>query len=132
MIRLKVLSGKKAGATFVARRFPVRIGRAPDCAFRLEEDGVWDRHLLFEFSPAEGVILTVQPGALASLGSQPIQRAVLRNGDLIEIGSLKLQFWLSETRQVRLEVREWLTWLAIAAVTLGQIVVIYWLSNESK
>jgi len=51
----------------------------------------------------------------------------LRNGDLIEAGSLKLQFWLTETRQKRMQVREWLTWIAIGAVCLGQVALVYWL-----
>jgi len=52
---------------------------------------------------------------------------VLRSGDVIEAGSLKLQFWLSETRQAGLRLREGLTWAAIAAISLGQIALIYWL-----
>ena len=44
MIELKILSGKQAGATAVARRFPFLVGRAPDSAVRLEDEGgsEWD------------------------------------------------------------------------------------------
>jgi hypothetical protein len=38
-----------------------------------------------------------------------------------------MQFWLSETRQAGLRLREGLTWAGIAAVSLGQIGLIYWL-----
>jgi hypothetical protein len=51
----------------------------------------------------------------------------LRNGDTIDIGSLRLQFWLSETRQADLRLREGFTWAAIAAISLGQVGLIYWL-----
>jgi hypothetical protein len=54
----------------------------------------------------------------------------LRNGDLIEIGSVKLQFFLSETRQKGLRFRETLKWAAIAIISLGQIALIYWLLQD--
>ena len=125
MIQLKVLSGKKAGTAWVARRFPVRIGRASACDWRVEEDGVWDRHLQLDFRPAEGVVLKAQPNALARVNGQPVQEAFLRNGDVIEIGSLKAQFWLSETRQSGVRFREGLTWTAIALISLGQAALVY-------
>ncbi|HWX19183.1 MAG TPA: FHA domain-containing protein [Candidatus Binatia bacterium] len=126
MVQLKILSGKKAGAIWNARRFPVRIGRAPNADLQLEEDGIWERHLELDFRPAEGLVLSAQPGALASVNGESVQQTVLRNGDVIELGSLKLQFWLSETRQRGLRLREWLTWAGIGAICLGQGALIYW------
>ncbi len=127
MIQLKVLSGKKAGTDWVARRFPVRIGRSAGADLQLEEDGVWDEHLQLTFDRTEGIVLSAQPNALASVNGQPVSQTVLRNGDEIGIGSLRLQFWLSETRQAGLRFREGLTWAGIAAVSLGQVWLIYWL-----
>ena len=127
MIQLKILSGKKAGTAWVARHFPVRIGRSPSADLQSEENGVWDQHLQLDFSPSSGLILTAQPQALATVNGQRVEQTLLRNGDLIDIGSLKMQFWLSETRQVGLRLREGLTWLAIAAISLGQVALIYWL-----
>jgi len=127
MIQLKILSGKKAGTAWVARRFPVRIGRSVGADLQLEENGVWDQHLQLDFNPATGLILTAQPRALATVNGQPVEQTVLRNGDAIDIGSSKMQFWLSETRQAGMRFREGLTWVAIAAISLGQIALIYWL-----
>ena len=127
MVQLKVLSGKKAGATWAARRFPVRIGRAAAADLQLDEDGVWDEHLQLDFNPVEGVVLTARPNTLATVNDQPVRRAVLRNGDAIGIGSLRMQFWLSETRPAGLRLREGLTWAGIAAISLGQVGLIYWL-----
>jgi pSer/pThr/pTyr-binding forkhead associated (FHA) protein len=127
MVQLKVLSGRKAGTTWVARRFPVRIGRAVAADLQLDEDGVWDEHLQLKFSPAEGIVLSAQPNALSTVNGQPVRQTVLRNGDTIDIGSLRMQFWLSETRQAGLRFREGLTWAGIAAISLGQVCLIYWL-----
>jgi pSer/pThr/pTyr-binding forkhead associated (FHA) protein len=127
MVQLKVLSGKKAGTAWVARHFPVRIGRSPKADLQSDESGVWDQHLRLDFDPTKGLVLTTQQDALAAVNGQPVQQTVLRNGDTISIGSLKLQFWLSETRQRGLRFREGLTWLAIGAISLGQVAIIYWL-----
>ncbi len=127
MVQLKVLSGQKAGTVWEARRFPVRIGRSAGADLRLEEAGVWDDHLRLGFDRSEGIVLNAQADALAFVNGQPARQTVLRNGDVIEIGSLKMQFWLSETRQTGLRFREGITWASIAAICLGQVGLIYWL-----
>jgi sulfur carrier protein ThiS len=127
MVQLKVLSGKKAGTAWVARHFPVRIGRSAGADLQVEESGVWDQHLQLDFNPGEGIVLNAQPNALVAVNGQAVQQTVLRNGDEIDIGSLRLQFWLSETRQADLRLREAFTWAAIAAISLGQVGLIYWL-----
>jgi hypothetical protein len=127
MVLLKVLTGKKAGTSWEARHFPVRIGRSAAADLQLEEGGVWDQHLQLDFSSGEGIVLSAQPNALAAVNGQPVERTALRSGDAIDIGSLKLQFWLTETRQTGLRFREGLTWVAIAAISIGQVGLIYWL-----
>jgi pSer/pThr/pTyr-binding forkhead associated (FHA) protein len=129
VLQLKILNGQKAGAEWTARRFPVRIGRAPEAHLRLEEPGVWDTHAQIDLKPAEGFLLSVASGALASVNGAPVERAALRSGDVIELGALKLQFGLSPTRHRDLRLREALTWLALALLCLGQVALIYWLPN---
>ena len=129
MIQIKVLSGKTAGTDYLVRRFPFRIGRDAKADLRLEENGVWDQHLLIDFVAGEGCALSARPEALTTVNGQPVQRTILLNGDTIEIGSLKLQFWLTEPRQTGLRWRESLTWAAIAAVSMAQICLIYLLSS---
>ena len=129
MVQLKVLSGQHAGTATSARHFPFVVGRNRSADLCLEEDGIWDRHLEFHLRIPDGFLLKAHPRALTSVNGQPVQQAFLRNGDLIEAGSLKIQFWLSETRQRGLRTREFLTWFALAALCLGQILLIYGLLN---
>lgn len=127
MILLKILSGKMAGTTFVARHFPVRIGRGPEADLQLEEPGVWDEHLRIILAGREGFLVETQAGALTTINGQPAPQTALRNGDLIEIGSQKIQFWLGEAPQRGLKFREALVWIVIAVVTITQFGLIYWL-----
>ena len=127
MIQLKIVSGKMAGTTFVARHFPVRIGRASEADLQLEEPGVWDEHLRIILAGTEGFLVESHADALTTVNGQPAQHQALRNGDLIGIGPLKIQFWLGEAAQRGLRIREALVWVLIAAVTVTQLGLIYWL-----
>ena len=71
----------------------------------------------------------VSPDALVSVNGQRIERGLLRNGDIIEMGSVKLRFGLSPTRQRSLRFREIVTWIALTALCLGQVAIIYWLAG---
>ena len=125
MVQLKVFSADQSSATTLARRFPFVIGRNRSADLCLEQEGVWERHLELHLQLSEGFLLKAHPQALTNLNGKPVQQASLRNGDLIEVGRLKIQFWLSDTRQRSLWWREFLTWAALAALCAGQILLIY-------
>jgi pSer/pThr/pTyr-binding forkhead associated (FHA) protein len=125
MIELHILAGKKAGSQSVVRRFPFRIGRAGGNDLQLNDDGMWDQHLILEFHRREGFKLAAAQNALVMINNQPVQTALLRNGDTITIGSAKLQFWLAAARQRGLWLRERFVWVLLAAVVLCQFVLIY-------
>jgi pSer/pThr/pTyr-binding forkhead associated (FHA) protein len=125
MVQLNILTGKMAGTVWSSRRFPVRIGRAAKDDLQLQEDGVWENHIELKQSRAEGFLLQSRPDAPASINSEPAKDAVLRNGDVIQVGSVKLQFWLAPTRQRGLRAREWFVWFGITVVCLGQVALIY-------
>jgi len=125
MIQFNVLSGKKAGAQLAARRFPFRIGRAPGNELKLDDDGVWDRHLTLEFDRQRGFTLATTSDALAAVNGKPAQAAILRSGDVITLGSARLQFWIAAARQRSLRLREAFVWTLLAAVTAGQFALIY-------
>jgi hypothetical protein len=127
MVQLKVLSGRSAGAIVVARRFPLWVGRASGCDLQLEEPGVWDQHFSIRLNPGAGFELDTEPNALVSANGHPVQHAVLRNGDVLEVGGAKLQFWLAEAGQRGLQLREVLFWTIVSLVTLAQVLLIYWL-----
>lgn len=129
MVQLEILSGKMAGTAWLARHFPVRIGRSPDADLHLEDDGVWDQHLELGFDRAAGFILQVQPPAAATVNNEPVQRVRLRNGDAIVLGAARLRFWLRPARQTRLWSGEAVVWLTLAAVCAGQFLLLDWLGR---
>jgi hypothetical protein len=127
VIQIQILSGKMAGATSVARRFPFRVGRSRSADFQIEEPGVWDDHLKFSRGPDNSIELTAQPGALVHLNDQPVTTSRVRNGDLIEIGGVRLVVGLSPTRHKPLRIREGLVWIGLGLIGLFEVGLIYWL-----
>ena len=127
MIQLNILNGKRAGHEIVARLFPFQIGRAAHANLLLDDDGVWERHLEIILKRGEGFLLQTHPQALVSVNGQGVDHTTLRNGDLIELGSVQLRFWLAPVRQRSLLLRESLTWLALAALFAAEMGLLYWL-----
>ena len=119
MVQLQVFSDQHAGTSTLASRFPFVVGRNSTADLRLEQEGIWDRHLEFHLQIPDGFLLKAHPHALTNVNGHPIQQAFLRNGDLIEVGPLKIQFWLSETRERGVQTRELLTWFDLAALCAG-------------
>lgn len=127
MVQFQILSGKQAGNRWIARRFPVRIGRAATNELILEEEGVWDRHCEVRLDPAAGFVLSVQSQAILTVNHEPVQTACLRNGDSVELGSVRLRFWLADPVVRTFRVREWFVWTLVTAIGIGEVALICWL-----
>jgi pSer/pThr/pTyr-binding forkhead associated (FHA) protein len=128
MVQLRLVSGPMAGREVVARHFPFRLGREVGADLALAAQGVWKRHAEILRPRVGGLELNSRPEAFTSINGQRVQRATLRNGDVIGLGSVKLQFWLSSPRQAGLWLRESLTWLALAALFAAQVALTQWLT----
>ena len=126
MIQLHILSGKQAGSDIVVRRFPFVIGRGT-AHLPLDDGGVWERHLQIDFERGTGFTFTTHAEASVVVNGGPAAGGLLRNGDLIELGSASLRVWLTRTEQRSLRWRESLTWTAMLFVLAGQGALIWWL-----
>jgi len=124
MVQLQILSGNRTGTKFSGKHFPIKVGRADDSDLALQEPGIWPRHFQITWQ-MEGLILESEPDALISVNDAAVRRAVLRNGDVITVGSLKLRFSLVAVRQSSTALVEWLTWVALGALCLGQVALVY-------
>jgi predicted component of type VI protein secretion system len=127
VIQLQILSGKQADSNIVVCRFPFVAGRGADADLSLVDAGVWERHLQLDFERDEGFIYTTQPSALTLVNGERAERGRLHNGDVIELGSVRLRFWLARPEPKTLRAGEALTWAALLALFLAQIVLIVWL-----
>ncbi len=124
MVDLQILSGMRAGSNFRGAKFPIRVGRAEGLDLSVDESGVWPKHFQIIWQ-SQGLMLEAEPDALVSVNDVAVRQAALRNGDIITLGSLKLRFNLSAVRQSSIALREWLTWIGLGALCLGQVTLVY-------
>lgn len=130
MLQAKILTGNLTGSVRPIRSFPFLIGRSAAANLRLEEPGVWERHVSIELDPASGFLLTIHENARVRLNGAPIRGGPLKNGDVIEIGAVKLEVWLSPVEQHSLGPRELGTWAALGCMAFGEIGLVYWLLRQ--
>ncbi len=125
MINLYILSGKKAGSHVAASHFPFRIGRSTGNDLPLEDAGIWEQHVTLEFQKKEGFHIVTASNALAAVNDKPVENIRLRNGDIITLGSAKIQFWLAPAPQYSLRLRENFVWALLILITAGQFLLLY-------
>jgi len=124
MIELEVLSGKLAGKVYFARQFPFVIGRSQTADLSSDDQGLWDQHAEIEFVPGEGFVLTVCPGATATVNDQTITHTRLRPGDTVQCGTIKFRLWLSPPRQARYRATEVTVWGLLLLTFAVQVLLI--------
>lgn len=129
MVQLKFLAGALAGSTHLIQQFPCSLGRNVSSDVRVEDQGVWDKHLEIDLDSSRGFILKSRVEARTSVNGQPAAESLLRNGDVIELGGAKIQFWLNPTRQKEFRFREFLTWIALITLSFAQVALVYWLAR---
>jgi hypothetical protein len=118
MVQLRVLNGSRAGTAHAANRFPFTLGRASADDLLLVEAGVWENHLQLDLHVPDGFRLSRLGQGRASVNGSEFDELILHNGDVIELGAVKVQFWLGEVRQSDNRVRETLVWLGLVALVL--------------
>lgn len=118
MVQLRVLNGSRAGTAQTAVQFPCTIGRSPNDTLQLKEAGVWDNHLQLDLQVPDGFRLSRLGEGRASVNGSEFDELLLRNGDVIELGAVKVQFWLGEVRQTDNRLREALVWLGLAVLVV--------------
>lgn len=128
MIELRILTGTQAGGHWSARRFPVRIGRNPDSDLVLQDPGVWDQHAEIGYDAASGFHMVPLSEGAVIVNHQPVESAVLKNGDTLTLGGAVIQFWMAPAQQRQFRFVELLLWLGLLGLFVVQVFLICWLA----
>ncbi len=90
---LKVTAGLIAGKQFILYRNPTFIGSGPECQIYLFRDAkVGRRHAAVHIVPGGFELQNLPLGAETKINGKLIERARLRNGDMIQIGNTSFRF----------------------------------------
>jgi hypothetical protein len=125
VVQLQILTGKLAGSDVAVRQFPFSVGRGAKDHLQLSDEGVWDSHFHVNYTAHEGFSASRRPDATLLVNGVAIDTAKLKNGDMLSAGGTQIRFWLAPTRQKTMQVREILTWSALAALFALQMALIY-------
>ena len=128
MVQLNILSGEYKQQFVKSNTFPIRIGRGENCQLQLVDTGIWENHLELNLNEEQHFTIRTASDATAMVNGKPLKGVqLLRNGDLIEIGLVKIQFWLGTVQQKNLGIREAAVWALLLAVTMAEIYLLFWL-----
>ena len=128
MVQLNILSGEYEQQFVKSNAFPILIGRGEDCHLQLVDTGIWENHLELNLNEKHHFTIRTASDATAMVNGQPLEGGqLLHNGDLIEIGMVKIQFWLGSVEQKNLGIREAAAWALLLSVTVAEIYLLFWL-----
>ncbi len=110
--------------------YPFVIGRAAESSLVLDGPGIWPRHLSLDLAPDEGLVVSVEKGAIATLEDRPVERHRLRHGEEMRIGAFRIQFLVSPPARRSLVAWEVALWLVLAGVVLAQFAALLALPRD--
>lgn len=95
--RLLVTRGPNAGTVFALAKDVTSAGRHPDCDICLDDVTVSRHHIEIRLENGEFVLVDLDSLNNTYLNQEPIEYAVLADGDEIQIGKFRLQFLTQQT-----------------------------------
>jgi hypothetical protein len=129
MIELRFVNGGRESLVFPLTALPISGGRGAGSDVALTGLGIWDSHFRIELDPTDGVILQSVGDAFTTVDQQRVSRHPLRNGDVIECGTNRVQFWLTPAPQRRLRSLEAFVWILAAMAGGAQVAVANWIGR---
>lgn len=125
MFRLEILSGKKAGFTCEARRFPFGVGRSVKHGLQTEDFGLHDQHLSLILKDGR-LHLNASEAADTLRNYQPVSGAAdLENGDVISAGALSFRVVLGDIDQKAFTAHAILPFVIVALVSFLQLLLLF-------
>jgi len=96
----------------------------------LEAPGIWPRHLRLDLDPGEGLVMSVEKGAIVTVGDEAVERRRLRHGDELRIGPVILQFLVSPPARRSLAIWETALWVLLAGMVAAQVLAALWIPRD--
>lgn len=122
---IELATGESGGTrVFEENHLPISVGRG-QVDHALDRPGVWDRHLMLSRDEQGWLVVAPQGEAMVFRGGERIGGATrLRNGDTLELGSVKLRFRISSCRQRPLRILETSAWFLLFALLAVQVLLL--------
>jgi hypothetical protein len=80
--------------------------------------------------PGEGLVVSVEKGAIATLDDRPVERHRLRHGEELRVGAVRIQFVVSPPARRSLVAWELALWVLLAGVVVAQFAALLGLPRD--
>lgn len=88
---------------------------------------MWEGHASIALTPSGFFDLIARPEAMVYVDGVRVTETRIKEGDIIDLGAVKLVFHLASAKQRGLALREWILWAVLFALALGQLILMFWL-----
>lgn len=135
MYRLLFQGSRAKEAPVIVREPLVVIGRDSACQLRLLEKGVSDRHAAIERREDGYYLCDLNSATGVRVNDQPAALQRLTSGDLIELGSVRLQFEILHDIESPRRAPDWLqlvAGIAVALLLVGQVLLLVSIFREPR
>ena len=123
MLEARILTGNRTGTVIPINRFPFSFGRqGADCV--LADPGVWDRHFTISLGPDRAFELVCTESAVISSDQRTFANLCLRNGEIVEMGAVRIEFRLSRTSPRPGRLAEGILWGSLGLVVLAELALV--------
>ena len=129
MVEFSLLSGPDRGRVVTVGALPAVLGRAGTGVIPLVGPGVWDRHFELQETEEGRIVLRVLGEARVCVGASPVTERVLKNGDELEVGAVRMRFGLSRPSSRSLVGREVGFWCACGVVVVVEAMLMGWIGR---
>jgi hypothetical protein len=135
MYRLQFQSPHDSHPPFASDADRALIGRSVDCACRLVEPGMDDKHAEIERKPDGYYLRDLRGANTVRVNGQPVSSQRLASGDEIEIGSVRLVFEVlhaTVTARRSFDLVQGIVVVAVGLLILGELAVMGWIFSQDR
>lgn len=123
MIELRILTGRMAGQTVLARHFPFTVGRSQECDLCLPDPGIWEKHFIIRLDSANRVLLQAGSTGGIYVNGEQTTSVPMHSGDVVRVGDADISCACAPMRQYDQKWREIALWVGGALLILVEFIV---------
>ena len=105
--------------------FPCRIGRSNSDDIVFEDAGVWSSHVTLQLTSSLEIECISNPASITRINGKPVTSGTLHNGDLLELGAVRMWAFLAPAPLPSSRFREAIFWLVVISILVAQMLLMF-------
>lgn len=131
--RLEMETGPQEGRRYVVRNPSALLGSDAKCRIQIESGGIAAQHLAIRLVGDRAVLTVLEQADPVRIGGEEVRERDLADGDVFEVGDVRLVFhWIEPMPVYTTRPRslvEWASMVAVGAVVVFQVILLLLLGS---